>query len=72
MGEFLFNFDTSSIDFWAFNAFFISILKTFAIIYFTYGFLKTIGVRPLYAVLGGFIFAASPLLPVHSILVVFQ
>lgn len=60
IGEFLFGYDTGSIEFWAFNAFFISMLKTFAIIFFTYKFLKIIGVKPVYAVLGGFIFAASP------------
>ncbi|WP_411844064.1 YfhO family protein [Salinicoccus sp. HZC-1] len=60
LGELLFGYDTSAIEFWAFNGFFISIIKTFAIIYFTYKFLKFIGVKPVYAVLGGFIFAASP------------
>lgn len=60
IGELLFNYDTGSIEFWAFNGFFISILKTFAIIFFTYKFLKVIGIKPVYAVLGGFIFAASP------------
>ncbi|AKG73767.1 YfhO family protein [Salinicoccus halodurans] len=60
IGEFLFGYDTGTIEFWAFNGFFISILKTFAIIFFTYKFLKVIGVKPVYAILGGFIFAASP------------
>ncbi len=60
LGELLFSYDTSSIEFWAFNGFFISILKTFAIIFFTYKFLQIIGVKPIYAILGGFIFAASP------------
>ncbi|TVT29182.1 YfhO family protein [Salinicoccus cyprini] len=59
-GEILTGFDTSTVDFWAFNAFFISILKAFLIIYFTYRFLLTIGVRPLHGIIGGFIFAASP------------
>ncbi|WP_017548521.1 YfhO family protein [Salinicoccus carnicancri] len=60
IGEFLFGYDTGTVEFWALNGFFISIMKTFAIIFFTYKFLKIIGVRPVYAVLGGFIFAASP------------
>lgn len=60
IGEFLFQYDAGSIEFWAYNSFFISILKTFAIIFFTYKFLTYIGTRPIYAVLGGFIFAASP------------
>lgn len=60
IGEFLFGYDTGTIEFWAFNAFFISILKTFAIIFFTYKFLKATGVRAVYSVIGGFIFAASP------------
>ncbi|MFC3419710.1 YfhO family protein [Salinicoccus hispanicus] len=59
-GELLTGFDTSTVDFWAYNAFFISILKAFLIIYFTYRFLGTLGVGPLYGILGGFIFAASP------------
>lgn len=59
-GELLIGFDTSTVDFWAYNAFFISILKVFLIIYFTYRFLGILGVRPIYGILGGFIFAASP------------
>ncbi|WP_031548568.1 YfhO family protein [Salinicoccus luteus] len=59
-GELLMGFDPSTIGFWAHNAFFISILKAFLIIYFTYRFLGSIGVRPIPAILGGFIFAASP------------
>ncbi|WP_271398213.1 YfhO family protein [Salinicoccus roseus] len=59
-GELLVGLDPSTIGFWAQNAFFISILKSFLIIYFTYRFLCSIGVRPIPAILGGFIFAASP------------
>ena len=59
-GEVVMGFDPSTIGFWAHNAFFISILKAFLIIYFTYRFLGSIGVRPIPAILGGFIFAASP------------
>ncbi|GAB3069910.1 YfhO family protein [Salinicoccus sesuvii] len=60
IGDLLIGFDTSTIDFWAYNAFFISIFKAFLIIYFTYRFLGIIGTRPLYGIIGGFIFAASP------------
>ncbi|GAA3718996.1 YfhO family protein [Salinicoccus jeotgali] len=60
VAEFFIGLDVASIDFWAYNAFFISMLKTFLIIYFTYRFLKSIGSAPLPALVGGFIFAASP------------
>src|SRR5690625_1681054 len=53
VGEFLFGYDTGTIEFWAFNGFFISILQTFAIIFFTYKFLKATGVRAVYSVIGG-------------------
>lgn len=59
--DIIFNFKTSSIVFWAQNAFIISILKSAFAIFFTYKYLNYIKVKKEFAFLAGFLFVTSPI-----------
>lgn len=61
IGSFIFNFNTEHMLFWAQNAIFISIVKSFLIMMFTFLLFKKLGLNQLSSIVAAFLFAVSPI-----------
>ncbi|GGA96783.1 hypothetical protein ERX37_03665 [Macrococcus hajekii] len=57
--DLLFHFKTDSIQFWAVNAFYVSVVKSAVAMYFTYLYLRYLKVSRMPAMLGAFLFLTS-------------
>lgn len=61
LGSFIFNFNTEHMIFWAQNAIFISIVKSFLIMTFTFLLFKKFGLNHISSIVVSFLFAVSPI-----------
>ncbi|RIL53360.1 hypothetical protein BUY93_00195 [Mammaliicoccus fleurettii] len=61
LGSFIFNFNTEQMIFWAQNAIFISIVKSFLIMTFTFLLFKKLGLNHISSIVVSFLFAVSPI-----------